>query len=335
MDPQLCRSRLPLGVTRVAFVGARQRQFTETGDRPRNIACVHLPGRMSVVLFYLGVLMKRSAALVVSLVALAGLVGCGGGDDTAGSLSGPSAEGFYAGHLVVTDNPPQPGNPVLPGSSTLFQMLVLENGQFWTFYGTRPVASSSWRVEGFAQGTGTSNGTFFLASGARNFPKPPSLGGNAIASASYNATARSISGSITDATTTSTFNSVAQLAPAYDYSAAAVLSRLNFDWTVADLAGHRYTLSVDGAGGFSGTPIAPATCGFSGSFVPRGTGKNVFNVVMTHGGNPCTHQNLASSGIAYLSPLAAGGTQLTLATLAPSPTAPGQTVGVALSGVRP
>lgn len=279
--------------------------------------------------------MKRVAVLAVSLVALAGVASCGGGgDDVIGSPSGPSAEGYYAGTLVVTDSPPQPGNPVLPGSSTNFQMLVLENGQFWTFYGTP--SGAALRVEGFAQGTGTSNGVLFLANGAKNFPKPPSVGGNAIASVSYNAPAKSLSGSITDSTTTSTLTSVAQGAQAFNYSTAAAFSNLSFTWTMFGLNGDQFNVVIDGAGVITGTPVAPATCGFTGSVTPRGTGKNVFNVSLTNNSSPaCTFGDLDSVGIAYVAPLVGGGTQLTLATVAGNPNSPSATVGLALWGERP
>lgn len=279
--------------------------------------------------------MKRCAALAVSLVAMAGVASCGGGgDDVVGAPAGPSAEGYYAGNLVVTANPPVVNNPPLLNSSTAFQMLVLENGELWTFYGTPTL--SDFKVEGFAQGNGASNGSFFLASGVKNFPKPPSAGGSAIASASYNATAKSVSGSITDATTTSTLTSVAQGAQAYNYAVAAALSSLTPGWTVTGLNGDQLILTIDGAGVLTGTPVAPATCGFLGSVVPRGTGKNVFNVTITNNGSPsCTFGSLESSGIAYVSPLSGGGNQLNLATVAANPNTPGATVGLALWGVLP
>lgn len=170
----------------------------------------------------------------------------------------------------------------------------------------------------------------------KNFPKPPSAGGSAIASASYNATAKSLSGSITDATTTSTLTSVAQGAQAYNYAAAAALSSLTPGWTVTGLNGDQLLLTIDGAGVLTGTPVAPATCGFLGSVVPRGTCKNVFNVTITNNGSPsCTFGGLESSGIAYVSPLSGGGNQLNLATVAANPNTPGATVGLALWGVLP
>lgn len=272
--------------------------------------------------------MKRFAALAVSVVAVAGLVGCGGGggDDVVGSPSGLSAEGYYAGGLRVTAFPAVVGNPAIPNTSTAFQMLVLESGEFWTFYGKPNGASLD--IEGFAQGTGTSNGALFTAGGVRYFPAPPDLGTNAVASASYNASARSISGTITDASTTATFNSVALVAPAYNYASAASLASLTGAWTVRGPANDEYTLNVAAGGSFTATPTAVSGCSFSGTFVPRTTGKNVFNVSVTNGGNPCTLENLVSTGVAYLTPAGAQ-VQLTFATVSAD-----RQLGAVVSGLR-
>ncbi|MDO8888690.1 MAG: hypothetical protein Q7V16_08915 [Hydrogenophaga sp.] len=270
--------------------------------------------------------MKRRAALVVSLVAMANVVSCGGGgDDVVGAPSGPSAEGYYAGSLVVTAFPATVGNPQLPNTSTAFQMLVLENGQFWTIYGTPNGAELD--VEGFAQGTGTSNGSLFIAGGVRNFANPPpSLATNAVASASYNASAKSISGTITDSTTTSTITSAPQ--SAYDYSAAAALTSLTGVWTVEGPANDEYTLNVLADGTFTSTPTSLPGCPFSGTFVPRNTGKNVFNLTVTNGAALCSSPNLVSTGVAYLVPAGAG-TQLTLATVSAD-----RQLGAVVSGAR-
>ncbi|PZO17287.1 MAG: hypothetical protein DCF26_10075 [Burkholderiales bacterium] len=272
--------------------------------------------------------MKRFAVLAVSLAAVAGLVGCGGGggDDVVGSPSGPSAEGYYAGTLRVTAFPATAGNPALPNTSNAFQMLVLESGEFWTFYGTP--SGASLQVEGFAQGTGTSNGALFTAGGVRYFPAPPALATNAVASASYNASARSISGTITDASTTATFNSVPLVAPAYSYTAAASLASVAGVWTVDGSGGEQYTLTVAGDGTFAAVPAPAPGCSFTGNFVPRASGKNVFNVSVTNGGAPCSAPALVSTGVAFVSPAGAG-FQLTFATVGDN-----RNLGAVISGVR-
>jgi hypothetical protein len=282
--------------------------------------------RMKVGQFHSGALMKRRAALVVSLVAMAGVVSCGGGgDDVVGAPPGPSAEGYYAGSLVVTAFPATVGNPQLPNTSTAFQMLVLENGEFWTIYGTPN--GSRLDVEGFAQGTGTSNGSLFIAGGVRNFANPPpAVATNAVASASYNASVKSISGTITDSTTTSTITSAPQ--SAYDYSAAAALASLDGVWTVRGPANDQYTLTVAADGTFDALPTPGPGCSFSGSFVPRTTGKNVFNVSVINGAAPCTQVNLESSGVAFVVPSGAQA-QLTFATISAD-----RVFGAVVSGVR-
>jgi hypothetical protein len=275
--------------------------------------------------------MKRCAALAVSLVAMAGVVSCGGGgDDVVSAPAGPSAEGYYAGSLVVTAFPAQPGNPPLPNTSTSFQMLVLESGQFWTIYGTPTLGRLD--VEGFAQGTGTSNGSLFIAGNVRYFSQNPAT--TAVASASYNASAKSISGTITDSSTTATFNSAPLTAPAYNYASAAALSSVQNNWTVTGVFGDLYDLVVLADGTFSGTPSAappnPATCPFTGRFVPNTSGKNVFSVSITNGVPGCAVdvQGLTTTGIAFVSPVT-GGSQLTFATVDT-----GRTRGAVLTGIR-
>lgn len=268
--------------------------------------------------------MKRCAALAVSLVAMAGVASCGGGggDDVVGAPApGPSAEGYYAGTLAVIDQ----GNVAVPGSSTAFQMLVLENGQFWTIYGTDNGMSLD--VEGFAQGTGTSNSGLFTSAGVRNFANPPpAQATDATAFVRYNAAARSISGTIADSPTTSTITSVPQTA--YDYNAAAALASLTGPWTVRGPANDEYTLNVSADGTFTSTPTTLPGCPFSGSFVPRTSGKNVFSLTVTNGVALCSSPNLVSTGVAYLAQAGAG-TQLTLATLSAD-----RQLGAVVSGVR-
>ena len=94
---------------------------------------------------------SRRARMAVALAFTAALAACGGGgdDEAATSGSGATAEGVYGGTLT--------------GSSNAFQLLVLENGEFWALYGIP--SASTFGVTGFLQGAGTSsNGTFTAAS---------------------------------------------------------------------------------------------------------------------------------------------------------------------------
>lgn len=276
--------------------------------------------------------MKRVALCAVSLVAMAGLFGCGGGGGdggggggvVVGSPSGPSAEGYYAGSLSVT-------GAALPDNSTAFQLLVLENGQFWNIYGTP--RSGALDVEGFVHGTGLSNGVLFVAGNSRYFSRAAAT--TAALSANYNPAAKSISGTINDSSRTVSFTSAALVAPAYNYAAAAALVDVQGTWFVEGVFDDQYDLVVAGDGTFTGGPAAaptkvpnPATCTFTGFFQPQASGKNVFTVSVTNGSGGCATgvQGLTTTGIAFVSPVT-GGSQLTLATVDASR-------GAVLSGVR-
>ncbi len=273
--------------------------------------------------------MKRGAALAVSLVALAGVVSCGGGgDDGVGAPSPvPAAEGYYAGTLSVSGAP-------LPDNSTVFQFLVLEGGQFWTIYGAP--SGGALDVQGFLQGTGNSSGSLFLATDVRYFSSAAAR--TAAISANYNAAGNSISGTVFDnANTTVSFAGVPQAPSAYNYARAAALADLQGNWMVEGVFGDQYDLVVANNGTFTGGPAAaptnpqnPATCTFTCFFQPQASGKNVFTVSVTNGAGGCATgvQGLTTTGIAFVSPLT-GRSQLTFATVDT-----GRTRGAVLSGVR-
>ena len=273
--------------------------------------------------------MKRYAALAVSLAAMAGVVSCGGGggDGVVGAPSGPSAEGYYAGTLSASGAP-------LPVNSTDFQLLVLENGQFWTFYGV-PNAGAL-QVQAFTQGTGSSNGSLFIASNVRYFSSAAPR--TAVVSINYNAAAKTASGSsLDDANSTVSFTSAPLGVPAYNYASPTALSGVDGNWTVEGVGGDLYDLVVSSNGTFTGVPkvvalpsVNPANCSFTGSFLPRASGKNVFDVSLTAGAAPCALPGLLSSGVAYVSPISGGRFQLTFATVSAD-----RNSGAVLSGVRP
>jgi hypothetical protein len=87
-----------------------------------------------------------SASLAINLVMLVACGGGGGGGDSATSGpptgSGAKAEGAYAGTLTGS-------------ASTGFQMLVLENDEYWALYGTS--VGGTFGVAGFLQGNGVSS----------------------------------------------------------------------------------------------------------------------------------------------------------------------------------
>lgn len=234
----------------------------------------------------------RSAALlalVASLGACGG--GGGGGTTTTTSASGPTAEGVYGGTLTGS-------------TSSAFQLLVLENGEYWAMYGNN--SSSAFLVRGFLQGSGASNSGAFTSANAKDFGFAPALGGTV--NATYNAAAPSISGSFAISGQTVGFNGGAIQGSTYNYAAAASLPSVAGSWSLVALNGEQITLVVQNSGAFSAT--GSSGCNFSGTVAPRPSGKNVFNVTLTFGPSPCALPNQAATGIALTYPLTAGGTQL-------------------------
>ena len=228
------------------------------------------------------------------LVGAMALSGCGGGDDSGSPSAGPSAEGVYGGTL--TDS-----------TSNAFQLLVLENGDFWAVYATQ--ASTLMEVAGFVQGSGTFSNGSFTSSNAKDFGFSPAVA--ATASARYDATAKTISGTLSSSARTVTFDGGPIAGSSYDYNAAASLTTLAGSWSTTSLTGETVALTISPAGAFTGT--SSLGCSFGGTVAPRASGKNVFNVSLTFGAAPCALPGQIATGIAVANTLSSGRTQLLVA----------------------
>jgi hypothetical protein len=238
------------------------------------------------------------------------LAACGGGGSDAGSPpnSAAKAEGAYSGTLTGS-------------ASSVFQMLVLENDEYWTLYGS-PVGSV-FGLAGFIQGSGTSTSGAFSSSNTRDFGANPALSGSV--SATYVA-GSSISGSVTFGTGAVGFSGTPILPASFDYSQPAALADIAGNWSMTTLAGSAVAVTIAANGSFTATMNG---CGITGTFTPRPSGKNVFNMVLTFGGAPCSPAGLAATGIALSYPLAAGKRQLIVAGVDAT-----RTLGTALVGSR-
>jgi hypothetical protein len=253
--------------------------------------------------------MNRGSMVLALTATTAALAACGGGGDDAGTpATGATAEGVYAGTLGGS-------------TSNAFQLLVLENGEYWTIYGTE--TATAFLVAGFVQGNAVSNSGSFTSTNARDFGVVPAAAGTI--SATYNAPAQTISGSVTIGTATVTFNGGPVSGSTYDYDAAASLSTIAGAWTLTDLDGVPISLNVAANGAFTATS---AGCGITGTVTPRASGKNVFNVSMTFGAAPCALANQTATGIAVAAP-EGGSTQLLVAAVDGT-----RTYGAAAVGTR-
>jgi hypothetical protein len=228
----------------------------------------------------------RDLRRLMAAAALAALSACGGGDDAKGT-----AEGVYGGALSGSTYP-------------AFQLLVLENGQYWALYGVQ--SSTSFGVAGFIQGTGASNGGAFTSSDGRDFGTSPPIPWSV--DARYDSGAKSISGSLRAGAESIGFSGGPIAGSLYDYNVAASLASVAGAWQLTASNGEAVAVTVSGAGDF--TAIGAGGCRFTGTFRPRGSGRNVFNVVAIFGQAPCLLAGEATEGIGVAYPLANGRTQL-------------------------
>lgn len=254
---------------------------------------------------------KRNMIIVCAAFALAACGGGGGSSEDEVLQQGTVAQGVYKGAITG-------------GAYPAFQMLVLENGEFWAMYGTQ--SASTFGVAGFVQGTGVSSGGAFTSTNMKDFGYAPAVGGNL--NAAYNASAGTISGTLTALGNTVSFSGAPNSGSLYNYDAAASLGTLSGNWTLTSLmSGETISLSVGPSGAL--TAHSSLGCSMSGSAAPRPSGKNVFNISLTFGASPCRLAGQTATGIALAYPLANGQTQFLFAGFDSS-----RAYGVAAVGAR-
>jgi len=244
--------------------------------------------------------------LVVStlVVALFALQGCGGGGGGSGSGGGsisaappaptPTAEGAYYGTL---------------SDGRQHYTLVLENGQFYTLYGS--TISNVFAVSGFLQGNGSSNNGSYSATDV----KDASSNSNALASGSLSATytaGSSFNGTFTEGTSNVSFTGAGLAPTVYNYSTSASLAAVTGSWNMTSLHGYSTTLDISASGAFTATSSG---CSFSGTMKPRSSGKNVLDVALTFGPAPCILAGQSLNGIAINYTLTNGQHQLAIVAL--------------------
>ena len=226
-----------------------------------------------------------------SLMACVALAGCGGGGNSSPASTGPTAEGVYGGTLTG-------------GSYPAFQAIVLENGDFYSMYGTQN--ASFFGIAGFTQGSGASSNGSYTSTNAKDFGFSPAA--SISLNATYNATARTISGTTSANGTSTSFSGGPITGSTYNYNTAPSLTTISGSWTLSTLTTETIALTVSGTGVLSG--ITSLNCALSGSILPRASGKNVFNVSITFGAAPCALPGQTASGIGLAYPLSNGTTQL-------------------------
>lgn len=209
-------------------------------------------------------------AVVTVSLALSGCGGGGGGDDAPSVKN--TAEGFWSGTSSAGYN---------------VDLAILENGETWGVY-----ASGS-TIFGALQGTASGSGSSFNANGTDyNFT-------------SGTATAGSITGTVTEKSSirgTSSLGPSVSLTYQSTYDRPASLSELAGTYSFIGRSARASllpaTVAINANGAFS---LIQSGCTSNGSFSPRPSGKNIFDVSVSFSGPTCALGNGSSAkGIAYL-----------------------------------
>jgi hypothetical protein len=233
-------------------------------------------------------------------------------DFTAGSKTLGAGAGFWVNVPAPSAPTPVPlagaegvyGGALTGSASSAFQMLVLENGEYWAMYGTQ--YPTMFGVSGFIQGSGAATNGNFTSSNLKDYGYTPAAGGTV--NASYSTTSKTMAGTIAITAGTVSFTGGPVAGSLYDYNAAASLTTLTGPWSTTSVSGEIIDLTVAANGAF--TASSNLGCRFSGTFVPRASGKNLFDVALTFGASPCALPGVAARGIALAYPLANGKTQI-------------------------
>lgn len=247
-----------------------------------------------------------------------GTEGTGGNSDPGGGQSQPSP--------TPTPEPkPEPKPEPTPSMTSIegvydgqvrnsqvssnFNLLILENNEFWALYGYE--TASEFLVTGFVQGQGKlSNGTFTSTNGKDYFA---GLGYNGMITARFNDKTKAIDGTMSSSGGVEVgFSGAPIIDPQYDYLKPASIASVAGAWTTHNLSTAE-TIRIDIANGGGITATTSNGCRFTGSLAPRFTGKNVFDVTIRFGSSPCLLPNQRATGFAIVYPLVNGRTQLVAA----------------------
>lgn len=268
--------------------------------------------------------MKTILAIPALCILAASLAACGGG--------GGDDNGTTPTPVTTTPTPTPTPTPTVAaaegayigtfGNGREHDTVVLENDQFYTIYGR--TVSAGFAVEGFLQGNGKSNNGSFSATDVVDSTTTTILPA-ATLTATYSPGA-SLNGTLVEGGTSVSFTSAGISTSVFNYGAAPSLASLAGTWQLTSLRGTSNTFTVASTGAFT---AVSGSCSFAGTFAPRASGKNIFDVNMTFGGAPCTLAGLSIKGIAISYLLTNGQRQLIVAGLDA-----GRTNSAAFFGVR-
>lgn len=205
-----------------------------------------------------------------------------------------SAEGAYEGALSGSS---------FPG----FRALVLESGEFWSIYGRQ--SGGTFMSFGFVQGTATSVGGQVTASSVKDFGYYPALSGSL--SSTYNLSDGTISGTFNWPAGPVSFSGGPIALVPYEYDRFASMDEVSGDWGLTSSTADTVALRI--STNLTVSAVTRSGCTFTGTMLPRASGKNVFTVSVRFGPAPCALPGQAVQGIGWTHKLPDGRSQLTLA----------------------
>jgi len=221
-----------------------------------------------------------SFLLIVTLVFLSVLIGCGGGSSTVASKPGGGgnttgeAQGAYSGTT---------------SSGYSFYSIVLPTDKFYGIYGNP--SGNQFLLFGMITGQGTSSSNTYTATVTDFFYTGAIYSGSL--TASYVA-GSSLNGTVTENGNNITFTGTSLPASSFNYNSPASLSSISGTWTGTLLDGMTTTVTISSDGTVSGSSSG---CSFSGTVAADSSNKNFFDVSLTFGSSPCSFPNQTASGI--------------------------------------
>ena len=155
------------------------------------------------------------------------------------------------------------------------------------------------------RGDGTTTGNTYFSSNARDYFYT-GLVTYGVMSATF-LPGVSFNGNTLSATGMATFSASVPGPSGYDYNAPASLAAITGFWSGRFIDNNVGTISIQSTGAFSGSS---AGCTYTGTILPRPSGKNIFNVSLTFGGAPCQLPGQSAFGIGLTSLLSNNQRQL-------------------------
>jgi len=222
------------------------------------------------------------SVILLQLLLLAGCASSAGGSGDTTAVTKP--EGLNPGGLYLGTI----------SNGYIHNTLVLENGQYYVFYGIS--TTPALKVAGFVQGSGTLNNGSFSSTDLKDFVWDGSISSGTLG-ASYSGS--NFNGTLTKIASTVSLAGAPPAVAYYDFNEAPNILDIAGGWTLTSMAGAATTMSIDSNGTFAGKN---GRCAYTGTLTPRASGKNVFDVVLTFGGSPCPmpDQTVSGAAISYL-----------------------------------